>query len=64
MAKNYTVLIPYVPAPYRTQWHPTTASGPFSRLTRGSFETVGEAIEWARKNLDGTPYEIKEFEVA
>ena len=64
MPRYYTILIPYVPAPYATRWHPTYHSGPFARLTRGNFKTVGEGIEWARKNLDGTPYEIKEIEAA
>jgi hypothetical protein len=36
-----------------------TDVGPFSTLTRGVFKTHGEAIAWARENLNGTPYTIK-----
>ena len=58
--REFTVIVPYVEAPYRTEWHPTEATGPFCTLQRGSFPSVGEAIGWARSHLNGTPYLIRE----
>jgi len=58
MTGYFTVVIPFAPKPYRTEWHPTDDVGPFSTLTRGSFDTIAEAIEWAKANLNGTPYSI------
>ena len=62
MRPYYTVVIPWVPAGYRTEWHPDTAVGPFSTLTRGAFETVEGAIDWARAHLGGAPYSVKEVQ--
>lgn len=59
MEPYFTIVIPYVPAEFATMWHPTEDTGPFAKLTRGNFKTVGEAITWAQKKLNGTPYEIK-----
>lgn len=55
----FTCIVPYVPAAYQTEWHPTEAAGPFSVLTRGAFPTVEAAIDWARTHLGGTPYRIE-----
>lgn len=55
----FTVIIPYVPRPHQTEWHPDSPDGPFRELSRGAFETQGEAIEWARAHLGGAPYSIK-----
>ena len=58
----YTVIVPWVPHQFQTEWHPTIDVGPFSTLQRGAFETVAEAIKWAQKNLNGTPYTIRAAE--
>jgi hypothetical protein len=58
MQPYYTVVIPWVPFPYATKWHPTD-QGSFNPLTRGAFETLGEAIEWARAHLNGAPYMVR-----
>jgi hypothetical protein len=58
----YSVLIPWVPVKYQTQWHPTEATGPFSTLCRGVFSTPEEAIEWAKKHLNGTPYSVHQYQ--
>jgi hypothetical protein len=55
----YTVVIPWVPFPRRTEWHPTVAVGPFSSLTRGAFRTMQQAFEWASSHLGKPPYEVK-----
>jgi hypothetical protein len=60
--RYFSVLVPYVEPEYSTEWHPTTSTGPFAVLTRGIFGTEGEAIKWARKHLEGTPYSIKRVE--
>ncbi len=57
---GWTILVPYVPAPYATEWHPPEATGPFKVLCRGFFPTVGAAIEWAREHLGGAPYSLRE----
>lgn len=51
----YTIIVPFVPREFRTEWHPIT----FSTLQRGAFDSIGDAIRWARENLNGTPYTIK-----
>ena len=59
MAKGYfTLIIPFVPPPFRTEWHPTIDNGPFSSLSRGAFPSISAAIAWAI-NLNGTPYSIR-----
>jgi len=58
----YTIVVPYVPPPFRTEWHPDRPTGPFATLVRGAFKTEGEAIAWAREHLGGTPYSIKAYE--
>lgn len=60
----YTVLVHWVPDQYRTTWHPTQQHGPFSTLTRGSFDTVEQAIEWGRKHLYGTPFTVKHVDTS
>ena len=57
----WSVIIPHVPAPYRTQWHPTESTGPFRELSRGAFRTQVEAIRWAQSHLDGTPYSLQKY---
>jgi hypothetical protein len=59
---NYTILIPYVPSEFRTQWHPTDYVGPFSVLQRGAFTSIADAITWAQLNLNGTPYSVRPVE--
>jgi hypothetical protein len=54
----YSVLIPYVPRLFATEWHPTSDSGPFAVLSRGCFGSESEAIEWGRKHLAGNPYQV------
>ena len=61
MSSYFSVLVPYVPAKFATKWHPTSETGPFSVLSRGAFKTFDEAVSWARKNLEGLPYEVKEY---
>jgi len=63
MKTYYTVLVPYVPAEFRTEWHPDRETGPFSTLQRGAFPTVAQAIEWARTHLGGTPYSIRREDI-
>lgn len=58
----YTIIIPFVPREFATEWHPTEDKGPFMRLTRGNFKTVDAAITWGREKLAGTPYEVKRVE--
>lgn len=55
----YTVIVPFVPREFRTEWHPPSDVGPFAVLSRGAFASVGDAIAWARVNLNGTPYSIR-----
>lgn len=55
----YTVVVPWVPHAWRTEWHPTEDVGPLSTITRGAFATIGDAIEWGRENLNGCPYYIR-----
>jgi hypothetical protein len=57
-ASYFTVLIPWVPAAYATEWHPTDPTGPFATLSRGCFATQEAAIEWGRAHLDGSPYSV------
>ena len=57
----YSVVIPFVPEKYRTRWHPNSEGWEFSTISRGTFNTVEEAIEWAKHNLMGTPYTIKKY---
>lgn len=59
MESYWTVVVPHVEARFATEWHPTDKEGPFATLTRGSFGTEGEAVEWGRKHLGGTPYSTK-----
>lgn len=53
--EKYTIILPPVPASYHAAWHPVTGE---ENLTRGIFDTEERAIEWARSNLDGMPYQI------
>lgn len=54
----YTVTIPPVgDAAYLTQWH--SESG--QTLTRGKFQTWGEATRWAIAHLGGTPYSVSKY---
>lgn len=56
----YTICLTWLPARYATVWHPTgVANSVLAVRTSGAFDTVGEAIAWAKANLDGRPYEIK-----
>jgi len=57
----YTVLIPWVPRPYATQWHCTDEDGPwaYATLTSRSFKEYGNAMVWAMQNLAGNPYTIR-----
>ncbi len=57
----FTIVIPYVPPAFQTEWHPDCPTGPFSTLTRGNFKTVEEAINWGAAKLRGTPYSIREI---
>lgn len=56
----FTVVIPWVPREFQTEFHPTEQTGPFSTLTRGAFGTYAEAITWGRHSLAGTPYGVRE----
>ena len=53
----YTVVIPYSNTP--SLWHPTDKTGPFSTLTRGAFDSMPAAIEWADSRLNNQPYTIE-----
>lgn len=56
----YTLSLPYPKlGELSSCWHPTTATGLFSVLTRGSFLTKSEATRWATENLEGGPYALK-----
>lgn len=60
-AKNYfTVIIPYA-RKGATRWHPTTSTGPFATLSRGSFSTVAEAKAWAEEHLGKTEWSVREI---
>lgn len=58
--KTFSVIVPWVPREFQTQWHPTQQTGPFARLVRGEFKTFSGAVEWASRNLGRGPYEIRE----
>ena len=58
MPDYYTVVIPYVDRLFSTMWHPTEKEGTMSSLTRGCFKTQTDAIRWAQRELNGTPYSI------
>lgn len=53
----YTVVIPYSYTP--SLWHPTEKTGRFSTLSRGAFDTIQAAIEWADSRLNNQPYTIE-----
>lgn len=56
----YTVVVPYVPTRFQTEWHARDSDPPGLRtLTRGSFGTQEEAIIWGRDHLNGMPYEVR-----
>lgn len=60
LIKGYWALsVPYAPPPYQTEWHPTEATGPWSVLSRGAFIHYGDAVQWARSHLNGTPYTLQ-----
>lgn len=61
MKAYYTILIPAVPALYATEWHCKDTAGPWAHatLTRGTFKTEADAIDWARAHLNGAPYSIR-----
>jgi hypothetical protein len=61
MKKYYTILVPWAPKIYATKWHPTDIVGPFSTLNRGAFATYEEAIVWAKRELNGTPYTVQKI---
>lgn len=56
----HSVLIPYSEDP--SIWHPTESTGPFAVLTRGAFDTVTQAHEWACVNIPGYDYSVKEYD--
>lgn len=58
----YTVVVPYAPPAFASEWHPATSTGPFATLQRGCFKSVGAAIDWARERLRGTPYSVRPIE--
>ncbi len=60
MSHYWTIVIPWVSQEFATRWHPTDRI--FDPLTRGAFETAREAIQWAKGNLDGTPYTLRKME--
>lgn len=55
----WTVIVPYVPREFATEWHPTEPDGPFGLLNRGAFPSEADAIRWARAHLGGAPYTLK-----
>jgi hypothetical protein len=54
----FTILIPFAPFKFATEWHPTESTGPFKVLSRGSFKTYEAAIAWGKEKLGGTPYSV------
>ena len=45
-----------------TKWHPTDRVGPFATLTRGAFNTAGEAHKWCEANgVHPSTYTVKEY---
>lgn len=58
MGEYWTVVIPYT-AHGATEWHPTEATGPFSKLSRGAFKTRTEARAWARRHLGRTKFTLR-----
>ncbi len=47
-----SVIIPFEPNPkLRTEWHPTSAKGPFNVLSRGVFQDEAQAQIWVDTNL-------------
>lgn len=57
MNPYHSVVIPYT-AKNPTRWHSTV---PGVTVTRGAFETKGEARSWASINIPGHKYSVKEF---
>lgn len=58
----FTCVVPFVPLAFRTEWHPTTNTGPFRTLHRGAFASEAEAIEWGKAHLGGCPYSVREID--
>lgn len=58
LPRYYTVRIPYVAPERATEWHPTEPTGPWSMLTRGTYNTIEAARAWADAKLGGTPYTV------
>lgn len=56
----YTVSIPYTS--HRNEWTPTSPTGPFSTLQRGSFQRVEQAHAWADKHIPGRRYGIRRID--
>lgn len=44
---RYTVVLSPVDPSLHTPWHPVTTQGPFATLTRGIFDSVEKAYDWA-----------------
>ncbi len=55
----FTCIVPFVPAPFRTEWHPSEKEGPFNPLSRGAFRTEAEALQWGKEHLNGMPYFLR-----
>ena len=62
-APRYTIVVPFAPFQFATEWHPTEPTGPFATMVRGVFKTEAEAILWGKKHLNGTPYTVKVYEM-
>lgn len=60
MKPYYSVVIAYTET-NRTIWHPTDKSGPFSVLTRGVFDTIEAAHEWALDRIPNTEYSVRRY---
>ncbi len=60
-AETYFTCILFFTVDHHTEWHPTTEHGPFSKLSRGSFETSSQAHDWAAShNVHPSTYIVVE----
>lgn len=63
-AHYWSVSVPYSDKP--TKWHCTDTAGQwaYATLSRGAFQTEGEAHQWALDNLQGQPYYLRAYQAA
>ncbi len=56
----WTIIIPFVPKKFQTEWHTNDPEGSFKTISRGTFDTEEDAIQWGKDHLNGCPYSLRE----